>query len=183
MGGRGGSYSRSGPLGPRGKAKTVNEALKDTNPNYNQGREWQTNCQRCVYAYEMGRRGYDVEALPRILHGRDDVASNWRHIMENQTWEKMPSRNTAKKIGEAMAGYGNGARAVVYVVWKGARSAHVFMAEQQGGKTIYMDPQTGRHVNIDSYLSSAIKGYTEISRIDNLKPSNYIGGVAKRRKP
>lgn len=121
--------------------------------------------------------------MPRILHGRDEVASNWRHIMENQTWEKMPSCNTAKKIGEAMAGYGNGARAVVYVVWKGARSAHVFMAEQQGGKTIYMDPQTGKHVNIDSYLSSAIKSYTEISRIDNLKPSNYIGGVAKRRKP
>lgn len=124
-----------------------------------------------------------MEALPRILTGKDDVASNWRNIMENQTWEKMPSHNTAKKIGETMTGYGDGARAVVYVVWKGARSAHVFMAEQQSGKTVYMDPQTGRRVNIDSYLSSAIKGRTEISRIDNLKPSNYIGGVAKRRKP
>jgi hypothetical protein len=183
MGGRGGSYSRSGPLGPRGKAKTIDQALKDTNPNYTQGHEWQTNCQRCVYAYEMGRRGYDVEAEPRIMKGKDDVASNWRNIMENQTWEKMPSRNTAKKISDTMNGYGDGARAVVYVVWKGARSAHVFMAEQQGGKTVYMDPQTGRHVNIDNYLNSAIKGRTEISRIDNLKPSDYIKGCAKRRTP
>lgn len=183
MGGRGGSYSRSGPLGPRGKAKTIDQALKDTNPNYGKGREWQTNCQRCVYAYEMGRRGFDVEAQERILKGKDDVANNWRNVMENQTWEKMPSRNTAQKISDTMSGYGDGARAVVYVVWKGKRSAHVFMAEQQGGKTVYMDPQTGRHVNIDRYLDAAIKGRTEISRIDNLKPTDYINGCAKRRTP
>ena len=189
MGGRGGSFSRSGPpgpsgaFGPRGKGKTIDEALKDTNPNYGKGREWQTNCQRCVYAYEMGRRGYDVEAEPRILKGKDDVASNWRNIMENQTWEKMPSRNTAQKISDTMSGYGDGARAVVYVVWKGARSSHVFMAEQHGGKTQYMDPQTGKHVDINNYLNSAIKGRTEISRIDHLKPTNYIKGCAKRRTP
>lgn len=57
MGGRGGSYSRSSALGARGKAKTVDQALKDTNPHYSEGREYQVNCQRCVYAYEMGRRG------------------------------------------------------------------------------------------------------------------------------
>lgn len=182
MGGRGSSYSRSGALGARGKAKTVDQALKDTNPNYSKGREWQVNCQRCVYAYEMGRRGYDVEAQPRIMTGTDDVADHWRSIMENQTWVKMPSRNTAKKINETMSSYGDGARAVVYVVWKGARSAHVFMSEQQNGKTVYIDPQTGRHVNIDSYLNAAIKGKTEISRIDHLKPTDYINGCAKRRK-
>lgn len=131
----------------------------------------------------MGRRGFDVEAQERILKGKDDVANNWRNVMENQTWEKMPSRNTAQKISDTMSGYGDGARAVVYVVWKGKRSAHVFMAEQQGGKTVYMDPQTGRHVNIDRYLDAAIKGRTEISRIDNLKPTDYINGCAKRRTP
>lgn len=183
MGGRGGSYSRSSALGARGKAKTVDQALKDTNPHYSEGREYQVNCQRCVYAYEIGRRGYDVEAQPRIMTGVDDVANHWRNVMENQTWEKMPSRNTAKRISETMSSYGDGARAVVYVVWKGARSAHVFMSEQQNGKTVYMDPQTGRHVNIDSYLNEAIKGRTEISRIDHLKPTDYINGCAKRRKP
>ena len=69
MGGRGGSYSRSGFLGPRGKQKTVDEALAGSNPHYREGREWQQNCQRCIYAYEMQRRGYDVEALPRIFDG------------------------------------------------------------------------------------------------------------------
>lgn len=67
MGGRGGSYSRSSFLGPRGKQKTVDEALAGSNPHYREGREWQQNCQRCIYAYEMQRRGYDVEALPPYL--------------------------------------------------------------------------------------------------------------------
>lgn len=182
MGGRGSSYSRSGALGARGKAKTVDQALKDTNPNYSKGREWQVNCQRCVYAYEMGRRGYDVEAQPRIMTGTDDVADHWRSIMENQTWKKMPSHNTVSNILKTMYGYGDGARAVVYVVWKGARSAHVFMAEQQGIGTVFMDPQTGRYVDIDRYMGAAIKGKTEISRIDHLKPTDYINGCAKRRK-
>ncbi len=182
MGGRGGSYSRTSALGPRGKAKTIDQALADTNPHYGEGREWQVNCQRCVYTYEMGRRGYDVEAQPRIMTGNDDTANNWRRIMENQTWDKMPSRNTAAKIQDQMRQYGDGARAVVYVVWKGGRSAHVFMAEQQGGTTRFMDPQTGRHVSIDRYLDAAIKGRTEISRIDNLNPTDRINGCAKRRK-
>lgn len=38
MGGRGGSYSRSSFLGPRGKQKTVDEALAGSNPHYREGR-------------------------------------------------------------------------------------------------------------------------------------------------
>lgn len=37
MGGRGGSYSRSGFLGPHGKQKTVEEALAGANPHYREG--------------------------------------------------------------------------------------------------------------------------------------------------
>lgn len=180
MGGRGGSSGLSN-LGPRGKAKDVAQALKDTNPNYSKGKEYRVNCQRCVYAYEMNRRGYDVEAQPRIMQGVDTTANNWRNIMENQTWDKLPSRNTINKILEKMNGYGDGARAVVYVAWKGGRSAHVFIAEQQGIGTVFTDPQTGYYVDIHQYMNAAIKGKTEISRIDNLKPSDKINGCVKRR--
>lgn len=58
----------------------------------------------------------------------------------------------------------------------------MFIAEQQNGKTVYVDPQTGDRVNIDRRLSLTVKGMTEISRIDNLKPSKYINGCVKRRK-
>ena len=86
MGGRGGSYSRSGFLGPRGKQKTVDEALAGSNPHYREGREWQQNCQRCIYAYEMQRRGYDVEALPRIFDGTDRLPYMYDKTAGLQLW-------------------------------------------------------------------------------------------------
>ena len=62
------------------------------------------------------------------------------------------------------------------------RKTHVFIAEQQNGKTVYVDPQTGDRVNIVRRLSLTVKGMTEISGIDNLKPSKYINGCVRRRK-
>lgn len=102
MGGRGGSYSRSGFLGPRGKQKTVDEALAGSNPHYREGREWQQNCQRCIYAYEMQRRGYDVEALPRIFDGTDRLPymydkNGWLAVMDGAKAVDFPSRNTIQK--------------------------------------------------------------------------------------
>lgn len=116
MGGRGGSYSRSGFLGPRGKQKTVDEALAGSNPHYREGREWQQNCQRCIYAYEMQRRGYDVEALPRIFDGTDRLPymydkNGWLAVMDGAKAVDFPSRNTIQKMADQMANWGDGARA------------------------------------------------------------------------
>lgn len=183
MGSRGqSSKKQSLGIGTKGKAKTLEEAMSTTNPNYRKGEEYRNNCQRCVYSYEMNRRGYDVEARPKIMTGTDEPASHWREGMEDQTWENMPSRNTISKMLEKMNEYGDGARAIVYVVWKGGKSAHVFIAEQEGIGTIFLDPQTGMYVDIDQYMGAAIKGRTMISRIDNLKPNKqWIRHFMQRR--
>lgn len=99
MGGRGGSYSRSGFLGPRGKQKTVDEALAGSNPHYREGREWQQNCQRCIYAYEMQRRGYDVEALPRIFDGFQLTP-----LREGRRRGPPPRRRRSGRIASARSG-------------------------------------------------------------------------------
>lgn len=62
------------------------------------------------------------------------------------------------------------------------RKTHVFIAEQQNGKIVCVDPQTGDRVNIERRLNLTVKGMTEISRIDNLKPSKYTNGCVRRRK-
>lgn len=62
------------------------------------------------------------------------------------------------------------------------RKTHVFIAEHQNSKIVYVDPQTGDRVNIDRRLNLTVKGMTEISRIDNLKRSKYINGCVRRRK-
>ncbi len=186
MGGRGGSYSRSSYLGPRGKPATIENALKASNPHYAEGREWQYNCQRVVFAYEMQRRGYDVEARPRIFDGSDrlpygDSPGGWKQVMTGMEQINMPSRNTIAKMDAQMAQWGDGARAIVRVTWKGSRSGHVFMAEQVNGVTHYIDPQPGRAININHYMDQAIKGKTQLLRVDNATPTDLLEKCVKRR--
>ena len=183
MGG-GGNPAITAALGPRGKAKPIDYALQTVNPNYGKGKEWSKNCQRCIYAYEMQRRGYNVEALPRILKGDDNAAANWNHIMENQVWENVGRTRHANKnqMLDKMAEYGDGARAAVYVKWKGRKSAHVFIAEQQGNGTVFLDPQTHKYIDISSYLDRVEPSKTQICRLDNLQPTELISECVKRRK-
>lgn len=52
-------------LGRKGKQHSIATALKTVNPNRNPAySEYSENCQRCVVAYELQRRGYNVEAQP-----------------------------------------------------------------------------------------------------------------------
>lgn len=186
MGGRGGGYSSSGPLGKRGKPFSVDEAAKLTNPHFKSGREWRYNCQRCVFAYEMLRRGYNVEAKPRIFDGTDrlpygDSTGGWKQVMTGMEQVNMPSRNTIAKMDAQMAQWGDGSRAIVRVTWKGSRSGHVFVAEQVNGQTHYIDPQVGTHIKIESYMSEAIKGRTQLLRMDKAQPTDLIDKCVSRR--
>ena len=63
-----------------------------------------------------------------------------------------------------LASYGDGSRSIVYVAWKGG-SAHVFIAERQHGKTVFVDPQSGK-VGFDR-LADAKPETVEVSRVDD----------------
>ncbi len=173
-------------LGPRGKEMPVEVALKNTNPHYYEDRKWRLNCQRCVFAYEMQRRGYDVEAKPRILDGTDmlpygDSALGWTHAMDGMELAQMPQRNTITKMDEQMAAWGDGARAIVRVRWKGNTGGHVFIAERINGQTRYFDPQPGKEINVKTYMDEAIKGKTQLWRTDKAAPNTLLAQCVKRR--
>ena len=166
-------------LGKKGKPKEIDVAKTLANPHFFEDKKWQLNCQRCVYAYEMQRRGYDVEAKPRILDGTDTLPRSaspqgWTHVMKGAKLVQMPSRKTAEHMDDQMAQWGDGARAIVKVTWKGGHSGHVFIAERQYGRTIYIDPQVGSRIGIDRYMKDAIKGSTQLMRIDNLEPTPLL---------
>lgn len=80
-----------------------------------------------------------------------------------------------------MKGWGEGARAEVYIVYKGNKpSAHVFISENENGADVFRDPQSGQ--TIKAPWTALVKtGYTEICRIDNLKPSKLILECLKGR--
>ena len=143
-----------------------------TNPNYNPGEvnEWYINCQRCVPTYEMLRRGLDVTALP-CNGGYDYLASHPFSVWENAS--VLSCTGTGKsEIESAMSAWGDGARAQITVMWT-RTSGHTFLAEQRGGQTYFIDPQSGNENYLD-WVDSAIPGMTQFCRIDDLNTSPLI---------
>lgn len=160
---------------------TSEEDILYTNPNYKSGQpEWTRNCQRCVSAYEARRRGYDVTAKRRILDGTDTLPimnhpKGWPSVYEGSELINCSSntrRSVEKKIRENMKAWGDGARAIVRVRWKGG-GGHVFIAEQRKGKTLFMDPQNGNN-DVREYFKYAKKDGTHIMRVDNLEFTDRI---------
>ena len=152
--------------------------LEGTNPNYHLGPEWQVNCQRCVPAYEMRRRGLEVTAYPSTY------GSNHLSHYPFDVWKNPDVRTSysdgKSDIEQAMALWGDGARAQIVVVWDDGfgTSGHTFMAEQKAGRTVFFDPQTNNQ-DVSKYFKDVIPGKTRFCRIDNLETSSRISECTK----
>lgn len=160
---------------------SIEDDLKAINPNYEPSSyKWASNCQRCVPAYEMRRRGFDVVAKPR-KRGKDDTASSWRTIFKDAQWEICGTNrkeSTIKNIVDNMQKYGDGSRAEIYVVWRNGRSSHVFVAENDGGNIRFIDPQSSKG-NVIEYFDRCRTTATEMCRIDNLETTELIKGCCE----
>lgn len=174
--------------------------IKNSNPFYKESTPYNINCQRCVVAYELRRRGYDVQAMPNYRYNsfqqwwlspsekdyyeyQKDVYEHWDEYFKEAEWisvgEKNDSNSTKNKIISQMSDFGPGARAEIYVDWKGG-GAHVFIAENVDGKIQFMDPQSGK-IDVSYYFSDSvmIAEETRMCRIDNLEPSEYVTGCVR----
>lgn len=124
--------------------------------------------------------------MPRIFDGTDTLpymynSEGWLAVMKDAKVVDFPSRNTIRRMVDTMADWGDGARAIVRVRWKGKHSGHVFIAEQVGNGAEFIDPQTGQYVDIHFYMDNAVKGETKLVRIDNLEPTELIQKCVKKR--
>lgn len=167
--------------------KIIDQNVKSTNPAYKNGDSaYRQNCQRCVAAYEMRRRGYDVIAKPALvdsdgrLSRKDPLYTSWQTIFKNARFSHCSGMDGGKmEILRRMSQWGDGAVAEVKVQWN-ASSAHVFVAEQVNGVVRFVDPQTG-NVNCEDYFTRAVNGATMIARIDNLEATELIEKCIKNR--
>lgn len=168
---------------------TASQDLAAVNPSFRtRDPKWAQNCQRCVPAYEMRRRGYDVVAKPRETDkdGKpskaDRVWNGWMGIFKGASFERCGGSGRAR-CDSLMKQWGDGARAEVYVAWprKLGGGAHVFVAENRDGKIVYIDPQSAKE-DASGYFKNVLKGRTMIARIDNLDPSDLIDGCCTSRK-
>ena len=175
-------------IGTKGKPLGIVDAFYDANPYYNREfAAYSQNCQRCVVAYELRRRGYDVQAaptykgdeLPRVVFAKGGIYSgNWRAAFQHSKITKVgvdgrqtnAAQRTIDNIESNMKTWGNGSRAVVQVFWKGG-GGHVFNVENDNGRMVYVDAQTHKRVNINEYMGYAYTGDVNLVRTDNLRVS------------
>ena len=149
---------------------TSDENIKMTNPNFHLGAPFQNNCQKCVPAYEMRMRGYNVVARPTFDLATDGFAQNdWDKAFEGAVIKECFIGNGKSEVVNQMKAWGDGARGEVYVVWE-AGGAHVFVAENRNGEIHFSDPQNGE-LDTDYYFNYVKDGLTKIFRIDNLEPN------------
>lgn len=182
-------------LGIKGKALSILESFTKANPFFSREyKEYSANCQRCVVAYELRRRGYDVMALPtyrgdkkpKVAFTAQDGTINGRWMGAFQGAKAIPMKaRTAQQatdnIKKTMKGFGNGSRGVVEVFWKNG-GGHVFNVENVNGGIIARDAQTGEVVNLNHYMSRATPGSVNLVRTDNLRISNRSKDFVTQRK-
>lgn len=153
-------------LGGQGTPLSIADALKGANPKFARGTQYAVNCQRCVQTYELRRRGYDVEALPKPKKNNTIVWGNECFVDSSGNTPSFTFNQREKDIRSMLANAPDGSRHIIYTAWKNSRSAHVFIAEKENGIIRFVDPQTNKD-NVEDYFSRGKEGKFGILRVDD----------------
>lgn len=122
------------------------------NPNYSRWihNAYHRNCQSCVVCYELRRRGFDVQAQPRVDSGyMADLSRNsalayidpktgghpWRHYSTAKDPDEMYDW-LDREIQEG--------RYEFRMVWSGQSHGHIINAFRDNGTLVLYDPQTNK---------------------------------------
>lgn len=159
-------HSKLPTLGVQGKTFSIEDSLKWANPKYVRGTQYGVNCQRCVQAYELRRRGYDVEALPKPKKNNTIIWGNECFVDSSGNTPSFTFNQSEKAIRNALANAPDGSRHIIYTAWKNSKSAHVFIAEKENGIIRYIDPQSNMD-DVEYYFSLAKKNKFGILRVDD----------------
>ena len=182
-------------IGTKGKPNSIADSIIETNPHWNTSyREFSENCQRCVVAYELNRRGYDVTALPtykgdtlpNVAHynpGTGIYEGRWKGAFRDAKTVNVGASSesgTISNIESRMRSYGSGSRAVIQIFYKGG-GGHVFNVENQRGRIVYVEAQAGKIKNIKQTMSSVKTESVNLVRTDNLRLSDRAKNFVTKR--
>ena len=160
------------------------KSLAAVNPHFAEGYEWKNNCQRCVVAWELRQRGYDVTATSFAANdgiGYGGVACwefDYKAWFHDSEFRGLTMDGFKKSVESAFDEWGDGARAIVGVGWDRDHGGggHFFSARREGGKIVYEDPQSGAVRDIDGTLEkcSSLYGDNWVMRVDDRKLTDLV---------
>ncbi len=167
--GDGERFERWEALGTRGKPMEPFEAMIGANPNYGET-GYDSNCQRCVQAYELRRRGYDVQALPKPDENNIIKLGNECFTDSSGKTATPTFYQTENEVKRELEAAPDGSRYVIYCNWD-EYCGHVFSTEKINGEVIYVDAQIA-DTRVDAYFGQAVEGRFGYLRIDDKKITN-----------
>ena len=161
------------------------------NPDYKPKKfDYSYNCSFCTAAYDLRKRGYDVEAMPiSVLEGPvvDDILSWYKGskaVSEDRVTEKLPQSKRykasyrAKALNESLAEYGDGARGHLCMYWK-MGGGHDIVWSVENGKVVYRDCQTNQTLDMTNTLQY-VGNYSYV-RVDNCEPTEEVLRTVRNR--
>lgn len=131
------------------------------------------NCSNTAIAYDLRRRGYDIQAKPSTngltIREIQDLFKV-RELDVNITDMNKPHANkkNIEKLNSYFDSMPNGYRGVICVTWKGGMSGHAFNVEKVNGQPIFIDSQKGTH--------GAFKGNNVLGQVLNSVKKATVGG-------
>jgi len=171
-------------------AKLNNERLMAdllaVNPNVDKGLEYQVNCGYCAAAFEMRRRGHDVEAAP-LTTGQGIAREEWCDLFEGfqpLSPRSLTPEDVISEMELEILSWGNGARGTVLGLFResfAGRPGHIFSFEVMNGRVVFVDAQDAG-INAVQYLKDMRPDSIEYGRLNNLKPSAKTIRVALRKR-
>ena len=163
---------------------TPNEDMAACNRKYSKGGVYKNNCISCALAYDMRRRGYDVESAPidttSAVNGSLPVQLGFYKDEKLEAFE-VPSDDEAamKQFSDRILKYGDGSRGLLRIRWKNG-DGHAAMWEVSGDTVVIRDPQNNTIVNLLDYVRRAKTFY--YFRTDNLDPTEKVTRFVKNRQ-
>lgn len=155
------------------KKESISEALTAVNPLRDD-----SNCVRCVVAYEMRRRGYNVTATAPKKDNRgnpidDEIGEKGGYFLfSGMAWENART-DEENRIREYLAEAGHGSRVAISIFL--GTTSHLFVAENDNGEIKFIDPQNGNE-RAEAYFKRAISGETRFARMNGLPLTELATG-------
>lgn len=149
--------------------------LKRVNPLvYNFDKATKNNCMLCTTAYDIRRRGYDVEAgIARYGYDYADV-KKWypnaelKQVKGYNEKGKLSTPHMIENLKSEIAKQPEGARGNIMVQWKGGQGGHSMIYEVQNGQMVIMDAQVNKKYTDPAKILKKCTGDVTYARLDNV---------------
>lgn len=149
-------------------------SLMKVNKTRSKNSQYTNNCPNTTMAYELRRRGYDVSAKPNPSGSTMPAILNSYNLKKpSLTLEGFssgtPEQKSAgiTKVQKYLDKQSDGFRGAAIVSWGGTGAGHIFNIERRGGKSIFIDAQTGK----SGEFNPKSEPKTQKNRS---KPENYL---------